>query len=223
MQTSEVMYTLFCKIISKTKFKLISSIKSINDFIRYFKTCQAYKLPIGKNRKYYIQGELHIDGYLQIDEFASIVVEKGGKLIVGNHVNIEPFCRIHVGKDNLMVIGESTSLNSFNILIGDIKIGRKCLIAPYVYLSSGMHQFKGRTSIKEADKNYLTKNKGKDFSSPIIVGDDCWLGISSVVMYGSHVGRGCIIGANSVVTANKRLEEYEIWGGVPAKYISKRE
>jgi acetyltransferase-like isoleucine patch superfamily enzyme len=44
----------------------------------------------------------------------------------------------------------------------------------------------------------------------IIVSDDCWLGISSVVMYGSYIEKGCIIGANSVVTANKKLEEYEI-------------
>jgi hypothetical protein len=43
---------------------LILILKSINNFITYFKTCLAYKLPIGKNRKYYIQGELQLDGYL---------------------------------------------------------------------------------------------------------------------------------------------------------------
>lgn len=213
---------LFRKLNSKTKSIIRLIIESISKQIRYYIICSSYKLPLGKYRNYDIQGDLIRDGNVFIDEFVSIVVAKGGKLRLGNNVSIGQFCRIYVGKNNLMEIGEGTSLNSFNILIGDVKIGCNCLLAPYTYVSSGTHQFKSKVSIKESDANYLINNQGIDFSSPIVIADDCWLGISSVVLHGSSIGKGCIIGANSVVPSNRKLEEYGVWGGVPIQYLSHR-
>ena len=216
------MNKLVRKLNSKIKSILNPTIKSISKKIRYYIICLSYKLPLGKHRDYDIQGDLIINGHIFIDEFVSITVAKGGKLNLGNNVSIGSFSRIHVGKNNSMEIGEGTSLNSFNILIGDIKIGCNCLLAPYAYVSSGTHQFKSKASIRESDTNYLINNQGIDFSVPIVIADDCWLGISSVVLYGSYIGKGCIIGANSVVPSNRKLEEYGVWGGVPIQYLSHR-
>ena len=53
-----------------------------------------------------------------------------------------------------------------------------------------------------------------------IVGNDVWIGSDAKIMSGVHIGDGCIIAANAVVT--KDVEPYTVVGGVPAKVIKKR-
>jgi acetyltransferase-like isoleucine patch superfamily enzyme len=66
--------------------------------------------------------------------------------------------------------------------------------------------------------------KQKSIYSPIIIGDDVWLGDGVKVISGSKplkIARGIIVGAGSIVT--KSLDtEYGIYAGVPAKLIKKR-
>jgi len=47
-----------------------------------------------------------------------------------------------------------------------------------------------------------------------------WIGTGCKILYGVHLGRGCIVGAGAVV--NKSIPPYEIWAGVPAKKIGER-
>ena len=54
----------------------------------------------------------------------------------------------------------------------------------------------------------------------IIIGNDVWLGSDSKILSGVHIGNGCVVSANAVVT--KDVEPYTIVGGVPAKIIGKR-
>jgi hypothetical protein len=55
---------------------------------------------------------------------------------------------------------------------------------------------------------------------PVVVEDDCWLGINVVVMPGVTIGKGAVVGANSVVTRD--VAPYTIVAGVPAKMLKKR-
>jgi len=57
--------------------------------------------------------------------------------------------------------------------------------------------------------------------SPITIRSDAWIGANSVVLPGATVGIGAVVGAGAVVT--KDIPDYEIWGGVPAKAIRRRE
>jgi serine O-acetyltransferase len=50
-----------------------------------------------------------------------------------------------------------------------------------------------------------------------VIGDDVWIGPGAVVIGGVHIGDGCRILANSVVTRD--LESGSMAGGVPAKVI----
>lgn len=62
---------------------------------------------------------------------------------------------------------------------------------------------------------YEAVSKGK-----IIIGDDVWIGIGSVILSGVTIGQGCVIAAGSVVTHS--FPPYSVVGGNPAKIIRMR-
>jgi len=54
----------------------------------------------------------------------------------------------------------------------------------------------------------------------IIIGKDVWIGTGCKVLKGVTIGNGSIVGAGSVV--NKPIPDYQIWAGVPARFIRNR-
>lgn len=54
----------------------------------------------------------------------------------------------------------------------------------------------------------------------IIIEDDVWIGMNSIIMSGVKIGKGSIVAAGSVVT--KDIEPYSIVGGNPARLIKYR-
>jgi maltose O-acetyltransferase len=56
-----------------------------------------------------------------------------------------------------------------------------------------------------------------EFSKPVSIGNDCWIGGNSVILPGVKIGNGCTIGAGSVVT--KDLPDNTLAVGNPAKVI----
>lgn len=89
---------------------------------------------------------------------------------------------------------------------GGISIGYDTNISSHVKLITGSHDVD--------DPEYTA-----DFR-PITVGHHCWLGTGAMVLQGVNIGDGAVVAAGSVVT--KDIPPYEIWGGVPAKFIRKR-
>lgn len=55
----------------------------------------------------------------------------------------------------------------------------------------------------------------------IKIGDNCFVGANSTIMPRVEIGDNCIVGACSLVT--KSIPSGEVWGGVPAHYITKTE
>jgi len=56
--------------------------------------------------------------------------------------------------------------------------------------------------------------------SAVVLEDDVWLGYGSIILSGVRIGRGAIVAAGAVVTAD--VPTYAIVGGVPAKVIGHR-
>ncbi|ELM3618573.1 hypothetical protein RYR54_004329, partial [Aeromonas sobria] len=54
----------------------------------------------------------------------------------------------------------------------------------------------------------------------IIISNDVWIGFGAMILSGVKLGRGCVVGAGSVVT--KSFPDYAIVGGNPAKIIGYR-
>lgn len=66
-----------------------------------------------------------------------------------------------------------------------------------------------------SDKDEQNTTKGE-----IVVGDDVWIGLDSLICSGASVPKGCIVGARSVVRGS--FEPYSIIIGNPAKCVKKR-
>ena len=147
-----------------------------------------------------------------------------------------PLGRISIGKGsyigkevefatcNFIIVGDDTSIQDYCRISGDTEIGAHCVFAPYIFIGSGHHRFRDRPEwlIRDQDKAVFN-DPGiavEPITRPVIIEDDCWLGWNVVVCPGVYVGRGAIIGANSVVTSD--IGPYEIHGGSPNRKIGER-
>lgn len=105
-------------------------------------------------------------------------------------------------------IGEYVHITSFDkVVIGDnVLFGRR------VTISDNNH------GSLEWDQLQLHPLKRKLTSKgPVVIEDDVWMGENAVVLSGVTVGRGSIVGANSVVTHD--VPPYSLCCGNPARII----
>lgn len=84
-----------------------------------------------------------------------------------------------------------------------VKIGENCILGENTLLTP--HQMEGSTL------SFL----------PIEIGSNVTIGAHSVILADVKIADGAIIAAGSVVKKGTRISKNEIWGGVPAKLISK--
>ena len=86
------------------------------------------------------------------------------------------------------------------------------MMGPYVKMYVQNHNF-SRTDIP-------MNQQGNSPARPIVIGDDVWIGANVIILPGVSIGKGCVIGAGSVVT--KSVPEYSVVAGNPAKIIKNR-
>jgi acetyltransferase-like isoleucine patch superfamily enzyme len=121
---------------------------------------------------------------------------------------------------------------------GEVRIGHRCHFAPYasvlghggveigncVAIASGARIFSisdwpgdgKRCAGPMVPDEQRNLNRGK-----IIVGDDAFIGLNVVIMPGVTIGKGAVVGSNSVVT--KDIDPWKIAVGLPAKPVADRE
>jgi acetyltransferase-like isoleucine patch superfamily enzyme len=111
-------------------------------------------------------------------------------------------------------IGDNVYMN-YNVHIGcinRISIGNNVLFASNIYISDHSHGLTDGVDINIPPALRSLVSKG-----PVIIKDNVWIGENVSIMPDLTIGKGCIIGANSVVT--KSFPDYSIIAGVPAKMI----
>lgn len=106
------------------------------------------------------------------------------------------------------------------------KVGKFCSIASNCQIGLPSHSLKYiSTSPIFTEKNnalkqrWITQNHFSPFNKTTI-GNDVWIGASSIIIGGIIIGDGAVIAAGSVVT--KDVPPYAIVGGTPAKIIKYR-
>ena len=111
-----------------------------------------------------------------------------------------------------LTIGSKTYIgrNVHIVALKGVHISKDVLISDNVYLADNYHHFE--------NGNMPYKDQGVGFKKEVKIGQGTWLG-ENVCVLSSHIGKQCIIGANSVVT--KDIPDYSMAVGSPAKVIKK--
>lgn len=154
---------------------------------------------------------------LKIGNYTSIEISsRNTHTFIGAHAVIDDFVKIkHVGGKGDIRIGEYVYINSFCVLYSGngILIGNNVLIGPNCNLVPVNHEFLSREIPMRLQG--FAKTKGG-----IIIEDDVWLGAGLTILDGTHIKKGTIVGANSLVSGI--LDEYSIYGGNPLTKIKSR-
>jgi len=120
--------------------------------------------------------------------------------------------QVYIGSGLGISIGSFCQINEF-VKLKDVEIGDYVMLAPYV-------QILGGKAHNISDIKIPMVLQGEYYKGKIIIEEDVWIGTNAVIMPNVRIGRGSIVGANSVVTKN--IEPFTIVGGVPAKIIKTR-
>jgi acetyltransferase-like isoleucine patch superfamily enzyme len=89
---------------------------------------------------------------------------------------------------------------------GNLTIGNRVSIAPRVTLVTSSHPNNSRI------RAFAPVSQG-----PIVIEDDAWLGAGCVILPGVRIGRGAVVGANSVVSQD--VPALQVVAGQPARSI----
>ncbi|EGG93066.1 Galactoside O-acetyltransferase [gamma proteobacterium IMCC1989] len=167
-------------------------------------------------------GSITIGKNLRLGRNVNVVVEEGCKLVLSDNVYLSDNVRLAVeGKQKKIFINEGVRIQYNCKINGDVTIGKDTILAPNVFISSGKHSIDNYPglSINEQDKKFFSENNDIN-SSPITIGSDVWLGINVVVLPGSNLQNGVVIGANAVINGN--IDNMEVWTTATAIYRKTR-
>lgn len=119
---------------------------------------------------------------------------------------------VHFGTGEKIEIGDFSGIGKNALIPSNTIIGNYVMIAQDLFIVANNHNF-FRTDIPML----LQESPAHEQT---IIEDDVWIGARVIINPGKHISKGAIIGAGALVT--KDIHEYEIWGGVPAKFIKSR-
>jgi acetyltransferase-like isoleucine patch superfamily enzyme len=110
-----------------------------------------------------------------------------------------------------LAIGKGTRISGDCVLSAaeEIVIEPEVLMARNVYIADHRHAF--------TDRNKAVLKQGIEGIAPVRVKQGAWLGQNVVVLPGVTIGRGSVIGANSVVRAD--VPDWSVAVGAPAHVV----
>lgn len=133
------------------------------------------------------------------------------------------YCRIEAyptdNNSTVISIGENVQINDFVHItaMNCVSIGNNVLMASKIYISDCSH---GYYEGKEKDSSPEISPINRPYNvDKVIIENNVWIGESVSILPGVVIGKGSIIGANSVVT--KSIPPNCIAVGSPAKVIKK--
>jgi len=141
---------------------------------------------------------------------------RGTNIEVGESTFIDSFVKIKpAGGTGNVSIGRNVVINSGCVLYSGngIIVGNNVAIAANCVLAPVNHEFKDRHRL-------IREQRFKSSKGGILIEDDVWIGAGCVLLDGSILRRGCVIGAMSLVRSE--VEEFTIQTGNPLRLIGRR-
>jgi acetyltransferase-like isoleucine patch superfamily enzyme len=127
-----------------------------------------------------------------------VSIKDGGILQLSSHLNN---LGEHIHIDDDVFIGPYAFIGA----AAPVHIGARTLIGPRLVLIAEEHAFQGRASVIDQGVH----------RAGIEIGEDCWIGACVTILDGVRIGRGCVIGAGTLVT--RSIPDHAVSFGVPAR------
>jgi len=146
-----------------------------------------------------------------IDGLSRDGIEFGDNVMIGPYSVIRASMLSNLGAGVRM--GSNSSLDAYSCIgaTGPVTIGENVIMGQHISFHAENHNY-DRVDIPI--KHQGTRRKG------IVLEDDCWVGSNTTFLDGSHVGRGCVIAAGSLVRGE--IPSYSIVVGAPARVLRSR-
>lgn len=190
---------------------LLFNIKGLRGLILYFQN-RLFNL-IYKKR---LSAQIRIFGWpiISIVKGASISIGKNLTLISDSFfsepgINHPAIIRL-LSKNSNLRIGDNVGLSG-----GGICVKEQVIIGDNVML--GANTFIADTDFHPISASNRRFDKENVKTLPVVIGNNVFIGMNSIVLKGVTIGENSIIGAGSLVV--KDVPNNEIWGGNPAKFI----
>lgn len=120
--------------------------------------------------------------------------------------------RIYIKFPWLVEIGDRVSLNRGVEIYPSGSTGHRVIIGSNVRI--------GPNCRLHAASHDLEVDEFPQTGDDIVIGNNCWLGASAVVLPGITIGDGAVVAAGSIVTRD--VAEYTVVAGTPARVVRRR-
>jgi dTDP-4-amino-4,6-dideoxy-D-glucose acyltransferase len=167
---------------------------------------------------FYSADELNSMGFKSVGENVLISYKASiytpSSIEIGNNVRIDDFC-ILSGKIKL---GSFIHISAFTAIYGSysVEIDDFSGLSPRVTVFSASDDFSGESLIGP-----MLPDEFKNLQTGTVrIGKYVQVGSGSIVMPGVNLGEGAVVAAMSFVKGE--CKPWEIYGGVPAKFLKKR-
>lgn len=160
---------------------------------------------------------IEIDPSAKISKLADIEASvRGSRYVIGAESVVDSFVKFKpAGGSGDIIIGARTIINSGCVLysgngvtIGnDVAIAANCVFAP-------VNHAYDKKDVLIRDQRFKPGKGG------IVIEDDVWIGAGCVLLDGTILRKGCVIGAMSLVRGE--VEAYGVYGGNPLQKLGAR-
>ncbi len=154
-----------------------------------------------------------IHGRIKLVNMNSISISRNVRIIsgFGNFVGGEMCVCLYCGPNGRILIGENTGISNTIIVSQlNVKIGSNVFIGGGTRIyDNDFHPHRSEDRSQIGDQIIPAK--------PVNIGNNVFIGGHSILLKGTTIGEGSIIGAGSVVSGT--IPANEVWGGNPARKI----
>lgn len=135
------------------------------------------------------------------------ITRQGGRIVTGRGCRIADGCFLDVGPTGLISIGTRTVIGPKTRILANtsVRIGARCMISWNCSIFDSI-----------GHRMWLAGQDEAVIESPIVIGDDVWIGPYAIIMKGVSIGNSCIIGAGSVV--RRSVPPNSLVYGNPARF-----
>ncbi len=136
----------------------------------------------------------YYDGIQRFSPNTEVAIADKGTLRLGKRVRAHRRSKITVSNNGMVEIGSNTALNNGVTItcMDKIIIGANVQIGPDTKIYDHDHDFRVPGGILAE----------KFKTSPVVIGDNTWIGCNVVILRGTTIGENCIVAAGCVLKGN---------------------